>query len=290
MMNDTYTVAAPTSLKIKNTSWKVLQIVYIAIILVLMYLPVLFIIILSFNSSLVGNEFKDFTFTWYLQMFSKKKLTDAIINTLTISILSTVLSTVLGTLFAIGINSLSKKHRQGLILLNNLPILNADIVSGVFLFFVFKVIGNMLNIRYPLGYGTLLISHIFFSLPYVVLSVLPKLNEIDENLFDAALDLGCKPNQALRKVIIPSIMGGIFSGAVLAFTMSIDDFTISYFVSGAKIQNLSIWIYSSSSNNRYGNIQSAYAFYSILTVVMFVVLVGYNIISNNKQAKRKAVR
>ena len=290
MMNDTYTVAAPTSLKIKNTSWKVLQIVYIAIILVLMYLPVLFIIILSFNSSLVGNEFKDFTFTWYLQMFSKKKLTDAIINTLTISILSTVLSTVLGTLFAIGINSLSKKHRQGLILLNNLPILNADIVSGVFLFFVFKVIGNMLNIRYPLGYGTLLISHIFFSLPYVVLSVLPKLNEIDENLFDAALDLGCKPNQALRKVIIPSIMGGIFSGAVLAFTMSIDDFTISYFVSGAKIQNLSIWIYSSSSNNRYGNIQSAYAFYSILTVVMFVVLVGYNIISSNKQAKRKAVR
>ena len=290
MMNDTYTVAAPTSLKIKNTSWKVLQIVYIAIILVLMYLPVLFIIILSFNSSLVGNEFKDFTFTWYLQMFSKNKLTDAIMNTLTISILSTVLSTVLGTLFAIGINSLSKKHRQGLILLNNLPILNADIVSGVFLFFVFKVIGNMLNIRYPLGYGTLLISHIFFSLPYVVLSVLPKLNEIDENLFDAALDLGCKPNQALRKVIIPSIMGGIFSGAVLAFTMSIDDFTISYFVSGAKIQNLSIWIYSSSSNNRYGNIQSAYAFYSILTVVMFVVLVGYNIISNNKQAKRKAVR
>ena len=290
MMNDTYTVAAPTSLKIKNTSWKVLQIVYIAIILVLMYLPVLFIIILSFNSSLVGNEFKDFTFTWYLQMFSKKKLTDAIMNTLTISILSTVLSTVLGTLFAIGINSLSKKHRQGLILLNNLPILNADIVSGVFLFFVFKVIGNMLNIRYPLGYGTLLISHIFFSLPYVVLSVLPKLNEIDDNLFDAALDLGCKPNQALRKVIIPSIMGGIFSGAVLAFTMSIDDFTISYFVSGAKIQNLSIWIYSSSSNNRYGNIQSAYAFYSILTVVMFVVLVGYNIISSNKQEKRKAVR
>jgi spermidine/putrescine transport system permease protein len=290
MMNDTYTVAAPTSLKIKNTSWKVLQIAYIAIILVLMYLPVLFIIILSFNSSLVGNEFKDFTFTWYLQMFSKKKLTDAIMNTLTISILSTVLSTVFGTLFAIGINSLSKKHRQGLILLNNLPILNADIVSGVFLFFVFKVIGNMLNIRYPLGYGTLLISHIFFSLPYVVLSVLPKLNEIDDNLFDAALDLGCKPNQALRKVIIPSIMGGIFSGAVLAFTMSIDDFTISYFVSGAKIQNLSIWIYSSSSNNRYGNIQSAYAFYSILTVVMFVVLVGYNIISNNKQAKRKAVR
>ena len=288
MMNETFTVPTPTSEKVKNASWKILKVVYIAIVLVLMYLPVLFIIILSFNSSLVGNEFKEFTFDWYLKMFSKEQLKDAIINTLTISVLSTVISTVLGTLFAIGINSLSKKKRQTLILLNNLPILNADIVSGVFLFFVFKVIGNMLNIHYPLGYVTLLISHIFFSLPYVVLSVLPKLNEIDENLFDAALDLGCKPNHALRKVIIPSIMGGIFSGAILAFTMSIDDFTISYFVSGAKIQNLSIWIYSSSGNNRYGNIQSAYAFYSILTVVMFVVLVVYNILSSQKAAKRKA--
>ena len=287
MMQETYTVPSPSSMKVKKILWKILKITYIAMILLLMYLPVIFIIILSFNDSPLGNEFTGFTFKYYLKMFEKKKLTDAIVNTLTISILSTVISTVLGTLFAIGINSLSKKNRQSLILLNNLPILNADIVSGVFLFFVFKVIGNILNIRYPLGYLTLLISHIFFSLPYVVLSVLPKLNEIDENLYDAALDLGCKPNQALRKAIIPSIMGGIFSGAVLAFTMSIDDFTISYFVSGAKIQNLSIWIYSSSGNNRYGNIPSAYAFYSILTIVLFVGLVVYNVISNRKVQKRK---
>ena len=287
MTNDSYVVPIPTSVKVKDTTWKVLKIIYISIVLLLLYLPVLFIIILSFNSALVGNEFKGFTFDWYLQMFSKKQLTSAIVNTITITILSTLISTVFGTLFAIGINSLSKKKRQGMILLNNLPILNADIVSGVFLFFVFKVIGNMLQIRYPLGYVTLLLSHIFFSLPYVVLSVLPKLGEIDENLFDAALDLGCKPNNALRKVIIPSIMGGIFSGAVLAFTMSIDDFTISYFVSGAKIQNLSIWIYSSSSNNRYGNIQSAYAFYSIFTVLLFIVMVAYNVLSNRRLAAKK---
>ena len=287
MTNDSYVVPIPTSVKVKDTTWKVLKIIYISIVLLLLYLPVLFIIILSFNSALVGNEFKGFTFDWYLQMFSKKQLTSAIVNTITIPILSTLISTVFGTLFAIGINSLSKKKRQGMILLNNLPILNADIVSGVFLFFVFKVIGNMLQIRYPLGYVTLLLSHIFFSLPYVVLSVLPKLGEIDENLFDAALDLGCKPNNALRKVIIPSIMGGIFSGAVLAFTMSIDDFTISYFVSGAKIQNLSIWIYSSSSNNRYGNIQSAYAFYSIFTVLLFIVMVAYNVLSNRRLAAKK---
>ena len=286
-MENNYIDPSSHKINVKELSWKSAKILYISIILLLMYLPVIFIIILSFNSSLVGNEFKGLTFDWYLSMFSKKKLTNAIINTLTISILSTVISTVLGTMFAIGINSLSKRKRQSLILMNNLPILNADIVSGVFLFFVFKVAGNILQIRYPLGYLTLLISHIFFSLPYVVLSVLPKLNEIDENLFDAALDLGCKPKHALRKVIIPSIMGGIFSGAVLAFTMSIDDFTISYFVSGAKIQNLSIWIYSSSGNNRYGNIQSAYAFYSILTVVLFVGLVIYNITSNRKIQKRR---
>ena len=288
MMNETYIVPTPKSIKVKDTLWKTVKILYISLVLLLMYLPVLFIIILSFNDNKLGTEFTGFTFNYYLQMFEKKQLTSAIMNTLSISILSTVISTVLGTIFAIGINALSKKKRQALILLNNLPILNADIVSGVFLFFVFKVIGNMLNIDYPLGYVTLLLSHIFFSLPYVVLSVLPKLNEIDDNLFDAALDLGCKPNQALRKVIVPSIMGGIFSGAVLAFTMSIDDFTISYFVTRPGIQNLSIWIYSTSSNTRYGNIQSAYAFYSILTVVMFAILVIYNVISNRKTAKRKA--
>ena len=142
-MNENYTVLAPTSTKVKDTLWKSAQALYIGIVLVAMYLPVIFIIILSFNSSKMGTQFDGFTFEWYLKMFSNKKLADAITNTLTISVLSTLISTILGTLFAIGINSLSKKNRQTLILLNNLPILNADIVSGVFLFFVFKVIGNL---------------------------------------------------------------------------------------------------------------------------------------------------
>ena len=286
MMQESYIVPTSTAKKVQEGLWKGGKILYISIVLILLYLPVIFMIMLSFSADKSGNALSGFTIENYLTMFEKKKLTDAILNTLSISILSTVASTVLGTLFAIGINSLSKKQRQGMILLNNLPILNADIVSGVFLFFVFKVVGSILQIRYPLGYGTLLLAHIFFSLPYVVLSVLPKLNEIDDNLFDAALDLGCKPTHALRKVIVPSIMGGIFSGAVLAFTMSIDDFTISYFVSGAKIQNLSIWIYSSSSNARYGNLPSAYAFYSIITILLFVGLVVYNIMASRKRARR----
>ena len=277
-MTDVVIVKEPTSRKVIRTINGILKLLYVAFIAILLYLPIFFIVVLSFNKALSGNEFTGFTFQWYQQMFEKERLMNAILTTLSIAGLSTIISTVFGTLSAIGINSLNKKRRKSLILLNNVPILNADIVTGIFLFIIFQTIGNLVfNINYPLGYLTLLIAHIFFSTPYVVLSVLPKLNEIDDNLYDAAVDLGCNPKEALAKVILPSISSGILSGAVLAFTMSIDDFTISYFVSGSEVQNLSIWIYSSSGNTRYGNIQSAYAFYSILTFVMFAVLVIYNV-------------
>lgn len=280
-------VQQPTSKKVFKSLENIIKVAYVLIIALMLYAPIFFMIILSFNQALSGNEFTGFTLKWYAQMFEKEKLMRAIMTTLSVAVLSTILSTIFGTLSAIGINSLNKKTRKNAIILNNVPILNADIVTGIFLFIIFKTLGRVVfNIEYPLGYFTLLLAHVFFSTPYVVLSVLPKLNQIDSNLYDAAVDLGCRPHQALRKVIIPSIAGGIFSGAMLAFSMSIDDFTISYFVTGSEVQNLSIWIYTSSGNTRYGNIQSAYAFYSILTVVMFVLLVGYNIISA-KRAKKK---
>ena len=263
----------------------VLKWVYIAIIILLLYLPVIFIVIESFNSSTIGYGFGDFTLDWYKQMFTKKGFKDAVFITFSITILSTIISTVLGTLFAIGINSLSRRKKKNIIMLNNIPILNADIVSAIFLFIIFQTVGSIFGVKHPLGYTTLLLAHIFFSLPYVVLSVLPKLREIDDNLFDAALDLGCSPRRALIKVIVPAVMGGIFSGAILAFTMSIDDFTISYFVSGADIENLSIWI-NNIRTVRYGKLQIASAFYTIFTIIMFVVLVVYNILSSKRQAKK----
>ena len=287
MMSEKIIVPTPTTKKVKDYALNTTKILYISLVLILLYIPIVFIIILSFNKNLLGTSFEGFTFQWYQKMLEKKNLKEAIINTLSISFFSTIISTVGGTLFAIGINSLSKGKRKAIIMLNNIPILNADIVSGVFLFIVFKTIGSILGNQYPLGYFTLLLSHIFFSLPYVVLSVLPKLNEIDNNLYDAALDLGCKPRSALWKVIVPAISGGIFSGAVLALTMSIDDFTISYFVSGADVQNLSIWIYSSSGNARFGNIQCAYAFYSIITIVLFGSLLAYNVIVKKKNQRLK---
>ena len=285
MMENTV-VAAPTSLKVKKGAFKTIQFLYVAIIVILLYLPVIFIIIESFNDSVSNYGFGNFTFEWYKKMFYNADLKEAVATTFSITALSTLISTVLGTMFAIGINSLSKQNRKIFIMLNNIPILNADIVSAIFLFIIFKTVGSLLNIKMPLGYVTLLLSHIFFSLPYVVLSVLPKLKEIDENLFDAALDLGCKPRKALRKVIIPAIMGGIFSGAVLAFTMSIDDFTISYFVKGAEITNLSTWI-NSIRTVRYGKLQIASAFYSIFTFVAFVILIGYNLLTEQKRERRE---
>jgi len=286
-MMENYVVPTPNKVKVKRIVSFLLKILYIAVIILLLYLPVLFIVLESVNDSTIGYEFGGFTFEWYKEMFNKKGFKDAVFTTFSITILSTLISTVFGTLFAIGINSLETKKRQTIIMLNNIPILNADIVSAIFLFIIFQTFGAIIGVEHPLGYGTLLISHIFFSLPYVVLSVLPKLREIDKNLYDAALDLGCGPKKALWKVIIPAIAGGIFSGAVLAFTMSIDDFTISYFVSGADIENLSIWI-NNIRTVRYGKLQIASAFYTIFTIVMFALLIVYNIISSRRRERRGA--
>jgi len=284
-MENSYVNSVPTKKRVGHIISKTLQWTYIAIIIVLLYTPVVFMIIESFNDATIGYQFGNFTTQWYQQMFTKKGFRDAVIVTFSITILSTAISTMFGTIFAIGINSLSRKTKQTIITLNNIPILNADIVSAIFLFIIFQTFGAIFGIAHPLGYLTLLISHVFFSLPYVVLSVLPKLREIDPNLFDAAQDLGCRPYKAMRKVIIPAIAGGIFSGAVLAFTMSIDDFTISYFVSGAKVENLSIWI-NNIRTIRYGKLQIASAFYTIFTILMFVVLVVYNIISTNRKRRQ----
>ena len=284
-MMENYVVPVSSKIKAKKKVKKTISIIYIALIIMLLYLPVMFIILESFNSSIIGYEFGGFTFEWYKEMFTQKGFKDAVGITFSITILSTLISTVFGTIFAIGINSLSSKRKQSIIMLNNIPVLNADIVSAIFLFIIFQTFGALIGKEHPLGYTTLLLSHIFFSLPYVVLSVLPKLREIDDNLFDAAQDLGCKPFKALLKVIVPAIAGGIFSGAVLAFTMSIDDFTISYFVSGADIENLSIWI-NNIRTVRFGKLQIASAFYTIFTIVMFVILIVYNVLVVKRKAKK----
>lgn len=261
---------------------------FLSLVVFLLYFPILIIVIQSFNSDGTGNDFGGFTLRWYGEMFRDENLMRAIAVTITISVISTLLATILGTLFAIGINSLNKKRRKQMIMINNIPVLNADVVTGVSLFFIFKAFGILIGNEFILGYPTLLIAHIFFSIPYVVLSVLPKLNEIDKNLHDAALDLGCTPAGALRKVIIPSIATGILTGALLAFTMSFDDFVISYMVSGTEIKNFSMWIYTNQRQS--GKLlvwPKSYAYNTIVTLLTLFGLIAYNIVTSKKNKTKK---
>ena len=281
-------IPIPTSQKVSKVAKSILKVSFMSLILFLMYFPLLIIIIMSFNSDITETEFLGFTLDWYKELINDEDLFIAIFQyTIPVAIISTLISTVFGTLAAIGINSLSKKRRKQMIMLNNVPILNADIVTGIFLFLIFRVVGELLQIDYILGFWTLLISHVLFSTPFVVLSVLPKLREIDENMFDAALDLGCTPRMALIKVVVPSISSGIFSGALLALTMSIDDFVISYFVVGSGVKNFSIWFYTNRKLAHTGALPKACAYNSLVIIITLVVLLAYNIIKALKNKKMK---
>ncbi|MFA5542296.1 MAG: ABC transporter permease [Bacilli bacterium] len=261
--------------------YSVLNKIMLTIVILMLYLSVIIIAIQSFNSSTDLSVFNKFTFKWYTEIFSNKMLTNAISNTFVVSIFATLLATILGTLIAIGINSLPQKKKQRMILLNNIPLLNADIVTGISLMFVFSLL--MPIFPYIFGFPTLLMAHLFFTLPYVILSVLPKLKEMDPNIMDAATDLGVRPYRALTKVIVPAVKSGIFAGMLLAFTMSFDDFVISYFTTGNDFDNLSIWIYSSIG--RKSLTPSVYAFSTLLTAFTLISLTIYNSFNKNKVKK-----
>ncbi|WP_162163895.1 ABC transporter permease [Acholeplasma hippikon] len=267
--------------KLKNIFAWVRKIAVVLIVFSL-YIPTTMLLIQSVNSSPNINSFQSFTLKWYFNMFELRSLRSAILNTLMTSFISTILATVLGTLIAVGMHALTKKRRQQIVLLNNIPILNADIVSGISLMLVFSLLLPIFP--YIFGPVTLVLAHLFFTLPYVVLSVLPKLKEMDPNMMDAALDLGVKPYKALVKVIVPAIKAGIFSGMLLALTMSIDDFVISYYTTGNGFDNLSIWIYGSIGRKSLS--PSVYAFSTLLTLFTLVVLVSYQIIVKKGNKKK----
>lgn len=259
------------------------KVIFFIVVILLLYLPILMIALQSINNSKNSEIFTHFSFHWYEELFSPSTLEavairNAIGNTLLITICATLISTICGTLFAIGIHFLNKKLRQKMILLNNIPIVNADIITGISLMVVFMVIFGQMS------FATILLAHIFFCIPYVVLSVLPKIAHLDTNLYDAAVDLGCNPMKALIKVILPAISTGILSGMLLAFTMSIDDFTISYFT-GAKLgslNNVSMIVYLRKGKSLS---PAVYAYDTILVFGTLLCLIGYNLFSCLKQKK-----
>ena len=270
--------------RVSKIVWEIISKVLVAFSVFMLYFAVIVIAIQSFNSSDSTTEFKSFTFDNYINMFTKNSLNDSILNTFKTSIFATLIATVLGTFVAIGTFFLPPKIKNRLTLLNNIPLLNADIVTGTSLMIIFSYVLLPIN-KQIFGFWTILIAHIYFIFPYIILSVLPKMKEIDPNMLDASLDLGVKPFKSVLKVIIPAIKGGIFSGLVLAFTISFEDFVVGYFTTGNGYNTLSIWIYSSIG--RKSLFPGVYAFSTALTVVMIIGIIIYNIIKNRIGARNE---
>ena len=258
------------------------------LIFIFLYIPMAVLIVASFNTGKDITRFEGFTLNRYVELFHDQHLLKLLGNSLLVSIVASLTATVFGTVSAVGINALNPKMRQAAMTLTNIPMTNPDIVTGVSLGLLFVFIGTkMLGQRDSLTFWTLLIAHITFSLPYVILNVMPKLKQMDRSLTDAAMDLGCTPWQAFYKVTLPEIMPGIISGGIMAFTMSLDDFVISYFVSGLDFVTLPVEIYSYTKKPIQPKI---YAMFTLLFGLIFVLMVVMNIMQIQGDKKRKSQR
>ena len=240
---------------------------YLCLIILFFYLPIVYVILFSFNSSKSLSTFTGFSLKWYEKMFTSRTMLQSVYYTVVIAVLATVISTIIGTVAAIGLSKQNKVIKEIVTQVNNLPMLNPDIVTAIGLMLFFST----LNI--PTGFGTLLLAHIIFCIPYVMLTITPRLRQLDDNTIEAALDLGCTPVQALTKVIIPQILPAVLSGALVAFTMSFDDFVISYFTTGPGINNISTFVYSSSKRID----PSVNALSTLIIVVVLVIMLIVNI-------------
>jgi len=212
--------------------------IYTFLIFLFLYSPIIVLIVFSFNSSKSRAHWTGFTFKWYVEMFKDQQIMTSLYYTITIALTASIIATIIGTIAAIGIHSMKKMPKAVMTNMTYLPVLNPDIVTGISLMILFILV------KLPRGFFSMLLAHITFNLPYVILSVMPKLKQLDNQVYDAALDLGATPGYAFIKVVLPQIAPGIFTGFLLAMTMSIDDFVISFFTTGPGVSNLAITIYS----------------------------------------------
>ncbi len=244
---------------------------YIALIMIFLYAPIAVLIFFSFNEGKT-TVWKGFSLRWYTELFKDDNIMNALGNTLIIAVLASIFATILGTAAAIGINNFKGKKRVIIQNISNIPIISPDIVMGVSLMLLFTTLGVIFN--FEMGFFTVLLSHICFCVPFVVLNVMPRIRRMDRSIYDAALDLGCNQWQAFYKVVIHELMPGIFSGLLMSFTYSIDDFIITYFTRGAKFQNLSIEIYSMTHRRISPKINalSALLFLSVLIIMIVINL------------------
>lgn len=246
---------------------KVLQKIYLALILIFLYAPILTLMVLSFNASKSRAKWGGFTLRWYQEMFDSSTIMDALYNSLSIALFAAIIATLIGVLACIGIQAMGKGPRAICMTLNNIPILNAEIVTGLSLMICFGAFGI------SLGYGTILVSHVAFCIPYVILSVMPRLKTTSSAAYEAAMDLGAPPIQAFFRVVLPDLMPGILSGFLLAFTMSLDDFVISYFTRGRGINTLSTLVYTQV---RRGIVPTMYALSTVIFLAVLLFLLAQN--------------
>ena len=255
--------------------------IYLCLIFAILYIPILTLILFSFNAENSTAVFTGFSLKWYKELFSSPDTFTALRNTLILAILSSVISTVIGTAAAEGIYRMrSKLMKTTINSVTNIPMMNPDIVTGMSMMLFFVAVAGVLRISYEeIGFFAMLIAHTTFCLPYVILSVLPRINELGDSLSEAALDLGCTPIKAFFKVKLPNIMPGVLSGMVMAFTMSLDDFVISYFVGSSNFQTLPLLIYSMTKKKVTPDM---YALSTLIVVVIFLLLIISNVRSGRK--------
>ena len=280
----------------KNNSF--LNRLFMVLVFVFLYAPIFLLIIFSFNAGKSNVVWQGFSLEWYGKLLNNRLIMQSVYTTLLVSLLATVIATIAGTFAAIGFFAMRRKVREPLLTVNNIPMMNADIVTGVSLCLLFVAFFNgwgsfaawfnslglfHLPTRLAMGFGTLLIAHITFNIPYVILSVGPKLRQMDKNLVDAAMDLGCTWMQAFWKVILPEIKPGIVSGALTAFTMSIDDFVISYFTAGSSASTLAMTIYGMTKKRVSPEINA-------ISTLLFVTVLILLAIINIREARQERLR
>ena len=272
---------------------------FMGLVFLFLYAPIFLLIVFSFNSGNSSVVWKGFSLHWYVELFQDRLIMQSIYTTLLVSLLATAIATVAGTFASIGFYAMRRRWRDPLMTVNSIPMMNADIVTGVSLCLLFVAVfglwnefaenyritfslfGEVYRVTFPrltLGFGTLLIAHITFNIPYVILSVGPKLRQMDKNLVDAAQDLGCTWFQAFWKVILPEIMPGIVSGALIAFTMSVDDFVISYFTAGSATSTLAMAIYGMTKKRVSPEINA-------VSTLLFVTVLSLLVIVNVREAR-----
>lgn len=266
---------------------KILSKLYTFLIFLFLYIPIIVLIVFSFNASKSTSVFAGFSLEWYKALLEQKDILNALRSTLILAVVSSVIATIFGTAASVGIDRFRNGiARSALMGVTNIPMMNPEIVTGFSMMLLFVFATKLLGISDGLGFGTLLIAHITFELPYVILSVLPKLNQTDRSLAEAAMDLGCKPAKAFFKVVLPAIKPGIFTGLIMAFTLSLDDFIISYFTNGREFQTLPTVIYSMTKK------RVTPVIYSLSTIIFFailILLVLYNVIQALSEKKQNKV-